>query len=139
MKITAKLAGAVHRHTRSPIRRLWLVAAGVWLVGASLLFTMLGAGLLAAPSTHATGGQFIMCPSGRSGIATSVTSCPFADNVRSSYIASGGASLINVYSPVTGEVYTMQCGTGFTASFVNGATVNAVRCVGGNDAVVVIW
>jgi hypothetical protein len=55
MKITAKLAEVVHRHTRSPIRRLVLVAAGVWMVGASLLFTLLGFGLLTAPSTRAIG------------------------------------------------------------------------------------
>ena len=40
---------------------------------------------------------------------------------------------------MTGDVYTMQCGTGFVIQLSNGMTVNAVRCVGGNEAVVWIW
>ena len=38
---------------------------------------------------------FIMCPSGRSGVATSVTSCAFADNVRYNYIRQGGGTIID--------------------------------------------
>lgn len=53
MKITAKLARAIHRHTRSPIRRLGLLAAGIWLTGAALLLTTLGFGLVAAPQIRA--------------------------------------------------------------------------------------
>lgn len=108
------------------------------LVTLAMTLAPLAAMLGVAIPAHADGG-FIMCPSGRSGIASPVTSCPFADNVRSSYIASGDASIIHAYSPVTGEVYPMQCGIGFTANFLNGATVNSARCVGGNNAVVVIW
>jgi hypothetical protein len=41
------------------------------------LAAMLG---MAAPA-HAEG--ILVCPSGHSGVATTLTSCPFADNVRS--------------------------------------------------------
>jgi hypothetical protein len=57
----------------------------------------------------------------------SVTSCPFARNVRSTYESSGGASSIDVYSPVTGQTYRMSCTGGVP-----------VVCSGGNDAVVYI-
>jgi hypothetical protein len=79
-----------------------------------------------------------MCPSGHDGVATSVTSCEFADNVRRSYLAQHGP-VVMAYSPVTGNVYTMQCVSGFTAHMSNGLVVDAVRCAGGNDAVVVLW
>src|ERR1700748_1235134 len=81
---------------------------------------------------------FIPCPSGRDGIATPVTSCEFADNVRSAYLGRYGP-LIKAYSPVTGNVYEMQCAGGFTAQMNNGVVVDAARCVGGNNAVVVVW
>lgn len=55
----------------------------------------------------------------------SATSCPFARNVADEYRASGGASVIDVYSPVTGRTYTMSC--------VGAAPV---VCSGGNGAVV---
>jgi len=57
----------------------------------------------------------------------SVTTCPFARNVRDAYQSSGGASVIDVYSPVTGQTYTMNCTGGVP-------TV----CRGGNNAVVYI-
>ena len=57
----------------------------------------------------------------------SVTSCPFARNVADVYRSSGGASVIDVYSPVTGTTYTMSCTSGIP-------TV----CSGGNGAVVYI-
>jgi hypothetical protein len=91
-----------------------------------------------AGSAHAAE-SVLECSSGYSGVATTVTSCAFAGNVRSAWIASGGASVINAYSPTTGQVYTMQCGTGFGIHLSNGMSVDAVRCVGGNDAVVWIW
>jgi hypothetical protein len=49
------------------------------------------------------------------------TSCPFGENVRASYPGSGGA--FQVFSPVTGETYTMRCTTG-----------SPHVCTGGNDA-----
>lgn len=50
------------------------------------------------------------------------TSCPFARNVASAYAESGG-STIEVWSPVTGRYYTMNC---------SGAM--PVVCTGGNNA-----
>ena len=93
-----------------------------------------------APSASAyTGNEaFLVCPSGRSGVATSVTSCAFADNVRHSYLTQHG-QVVTAYSPVTGHSYTMQCAEGFVASLNNGSVVRSARCVGGNNAVVVIW
>jgi hypothetical protein len=57
----------------------------------------------------------------------SATSCSFARNVRDAYRDSGGASEIDVYSPVTKRTYTMRCSGGVT-------TV----CTGGNNAAVYI-
>ena len=38
------------------------------------------------------------------------TSCPFAENVRSTYFAQGGGNItITAFSPVTGHSYTMTC------------------------------
>lgn len=54
-----------------------------------------------------------------------VTSCPFAENTRSAYAEANGARSIEVYSPVTGKTYGMNCdGSG------------TVACRGGNNATV---
>lgn len=55
------------------------------------------------------------------------TSCAFAMNVAGEYGSNPGASSISAYSPVTGEYYTMSCG-----SWGGGGTV----CTGGNGAAV---
>ena len=55
------------------------------------------------------------------------TSCAFAMNVVGEYGSNPGASTINAYSPVTGQFYTMSCGTA-----ANGGHV----CTGGNNAAV---
>lgn len=55
------------------------------------------------------------------------TSCPFARNVKDTYEGSGGASTIDVYSPVTGQSYRMTCTSGLP-----------VVCTGGNGAAVYI-
>jgi hypothetical protein len=55
------------------------------------------------------------------------TSCPFGLNVAETYRASGGATVIEVFSPVTDRTYTMTC---------TGAA--PVVCRGGNNAVVTI-
>lgn len=81
---------------------------------------------------------FIPCPSGLSGIATMVTSCPFADNVRRGYFSQGGPEVV-AYSPVTGQVYLMDCIAGFTARFIDGEVRVAVKCFGGSNAAVVVW
>jgi hypothetical protein len=56
------------------------------------------------------------------------TSCPFAENVRDAYNeAPGAAATVEVYSPVTGQTYTMDCapsGTGVTCSGGNNASVS---------------
>ncbi len=65
------------------------------------------------------------CGSGLS--VNSVTTCPFARNVRDAYEGSGGSSVIDVYSPVTKITYTMTCTGGVP-------TV----CRGGNGAIVYI-
>lgn len=54
-----------------------------------------------------------------------VTSCEFAENTRSAYAEAGGAKRLFVYSPVTGQTYTMLC---------NGAGTTV--CRGGKDAAV---
>ncbi|MBC2590735.1 serine/threonine protein kinase [Rhodococcus aetherivorans] len=78
------------------------------------------------------------CPSvfssptlGTSAVGSSVTSCEFAEEVRSEYLRQGvrgGVVTIAAYSPVTGRTYTMTC---------SGTTV--VTCSGGNDAVVYLY
>ena len=65
------------------------------------------------------------CGDGLSVNAT--TSCPFARAVRESFENSGGASVIEAYSPTTARSYTMTCSPGIP-------TV----CRGGNNAVVYI-
>src|ERR1700742_3704125 len=83
--------------------------------------------------------SFDICPSGHSGVATSVTSCAFADNVRSQYFAEGGGrTMVVAYSPVTGEQYEVRCDPS-VSHFSDGTSKTTVRCTGGNDAVVVFW
>lgn len=78
-----------------------LTAAAVAIGSAATALTM----ATAAPA-HADE-LFIGCPSGHSGVATTVTSCAFAENVRYNYIAQGG-QIVTAYSPVTGRYYNMQ-------------------------------
>ena len=56
------------------------------------------------------------------------TTCPFAQNVRDAYNeAPGATATVEVYSPVTGQTYTMDCapsGTGVTCSGGNNASVS---------------
>lgn len=85
-------------------------------------------------------GRFVVCDDGHSGIATDVTSCPFAINVRRAYMNQDRPyAVVYVYSPVTKKDYDMQCQPGFTAVNKSGQRSDAVRCVGGNNAVVVIF
>jgi len=55
------------------------------------------------------------------------TSCAFAMNVASAYYDSGGQTTLDVYSPTTGETYTMTCTPG-----------SPTICRGGNDASVYV-
>lgn len=82
--------------------------------------------------------SFITCPSGRVGVATTVTSCAFADSVRDAWLHQDG-QVITAYSPVTNMSYAMYCDSEYTAHMDSGIVVDATRCEGGNDAVVVFW
>ncbi|WP_433654394.1 protein kinase domain-containing protein [Nocardia sp. CA-128927] len=68
-----------------------------------------------------------------SAAGTSVTSCPFAEEVRRAYAASGPPAPqpgpVVAVSPVTGLTYTMICT----------ANTGLVSCTGGNDAVVYVY
>jgi hypothetical protein len=102
-----------------------------------------GAGLAAAAAGLATAAPasaepFITCPDGRTGVATTVTSCEFAHNVRTAWFTQPGP-VVQAFSPVTDQIYDMQCESGFTADLSNGAVVDSARCVGGDNAVVVVW
>ena len=55
--------------------------------------------------------------------ANSVTTCPFAQNVRDAYYSSGRSSTVSAYSPALGRSITMSC-TGSSPHF----------CTGGNNA-----
>jgi hypothetical protein len=76
-----------------------------------------------APAATSSGGTD--CGSGLH--AGPSTSCAFAENVRSAWLdAPGAVNTIRVYSPVTGETYTMSCspaGGGITCSGANNASV----------------
>lgn len=56
------------------------------------------------------------------------TSCPFAENVQQAWQAAPGeTNTVQVYSPVTGQTYTMNCapaGSGITCSGGNNASVS---------------
>lgn len=67
----------------------------------------------------------------RSAVGSNVTSCEFAVSVWAEYLlagGNGGPMVVEAYSPVTGEVYTMSCSGG-----------DVVTCTGGNNAVVYIY
>jgi hypothetical protein len=105
-----------------------------WLPLALTAVAALG---ITTPPAHADG-LFVVGPSGTSEVATAVTSCPFADNVRQAYLTQGGP-IVAAPSPVTGQVYDMACQGGFISHLANGQVVTSVRCVGGDNAVVVLW
>ncbi len=69
----------------------------------------------------------------QSAVGTPGTSCPFAEQVRLAYGASGPASStprqISAVSPVTGQSYTMTCA----------ANGSLVVCTGGDGAVVYVY
>ncbi len=75
----------------------------------------------AAPASSGT----TSCGGGLS--VNSVTTCPFAENVRGEYGSNPGASEISAFSPATGKLITMRCSSGVTTI-----------CRGGNNAIVYI-
>jgi hypothetical protein len=94
-------------------------------------------GLATAGPANAITETFLPCGGG-AGVATSVTSCGFAQNVRWAYFHQLGP-VVTAYSPAMDQYYNMQCQAGFVATFGNGMSVNSARCVGGDNAVVVVW
>src|SRR5690349_6837757 len=96
------------------------------LIGGSLAAaTLTGALLLGAAPAHAD--EFTVCPSGMSGVSTYDTSCAFADNVRWAWYSQPG-NIVTAYSPVTSQLYTMQCTPATTTYWPE-----AKRCVGVNS------
>jgi hypothetical protein len=83
--------------------------------------------LLGAPAAQATTDSFDVCPSGLTGVATSDTSCAFADNVRAAWYTQPGRTVFT-YSPVTDRFYTMQCDYAWTTAYWS----NPKRCYGIN-------
>jgi hypothetical protein len=82
---------------------------------------------------------FDMCPDGHEGVVGGHTTCAFAENVRQVFYAQGLPSEFVAFSPVTGYRYDMDCGGIIPAHFVDGQTLRAIRCYGGENAEVVIW
>lgn len=108
------------------------------LLAGCLLAVGIGASV-SVPPAGATEPVYV-CPGGVSGVATTVTSCQFAQNVRASYFEQGQGRYIQAYSPVTGDMYDMSCVPGMSIT-LNSWPWEAVaaRCAGGSDAVVWIW
>jgi hypothetical protein len=99
---------------------------------------VLAASLVSSPSARADG-LFVICASGRDGVvAGTATSCAFADNVRYAWLNQPGNPVV-AYSPVTDQTYRMFCVGNTTVNFTDGHSSDAVQCVGGNDAEVVVW
>ena len=79
---------------------------------------------LAAPASADE--NLVYCPSGYSAVATTDTSCAFADNVESAWYGQPG-NPVYAWSPVTDLIYTMTCGPGRTDRWWE-----AKRCFGVN-------
>ena len=120
------------------MRTLWKAVTGAGVALAAAATIAIPATVYTEASAHAETVLFAPCADGHSGIATNVTSCPFAENVRIAYLTQPGPDVI-AYSPVTGQAYDMLCSGGYVAHLTIGYTVPSVRCVGGNDAVVVLF
>lgn len=106
---------------------------GKFVLTAAVLGSLIGASQADAHADY----TFAMCPSGRSGVASTVTSCEFADNVRQEYFHQSGPR-IYAYSPVTDRTYEMWCSPN-VSHFYNGLTLNTILCEGGTDARVVVF
>ena len=85
-------------------------------------------GATPCPPVYGSAGPFT-----KSAVGTSMTSCPFAEEVRRAYATSGPPSStprhINVRSPVTHQLYPMNCA----------ADGPLVTCDGGHDALVYLY
>jgi hypothetical protein len=104
-----------------------------FILGGIAAVAVAGGLALAAPAgpAHADG-YFTVCGPGYG--VEGPTSCAFAANV--AYQAHG-QNPVYAYSPVTDQVYQMECGpTQLTGPVLFGP---AARCAGGNNAVVILW
>jgi hypothetical protein len=84
----------------------------------------------AASPPPAPAGGLASCgsPADQGGISVNAhTSCPFAENVRSAWESSGGASSVTAYSPVTGMSYTLSCAASGAGYEVCSSGVNYVE------------
>ncbi len=112
-----------------------IMAAAAIMIGALAAF-----GLSTALAPYAKADVFDMCPDGHEGVVGGHTTCPFAENVRQAFLASGMSHHFPAYSPVTGETYAMDCEGEYPAYFSDGAVVTSTRCyTTASDAEVVVW
>lgn len=83
------------------------------------------------------GPDFTVCGD-RAGAGTTVTSCPFSINVARDYLTQSGSEVTSWSDPMN-DWYDMYCRTGYAAQFANGDVVDAARCTGGINAVVIVF
>lgn len=105
----------------------------------ALLATIAVATAVLFGAAPASADVFDICPFDNVGVVGADTSCQFAGNVKQAYYASGMASEVIAYSPITGMRYVMHCTYGYHATFATGGWAWATHCDGGNNAKVVIW
>lgn len=82
--------------------------------------------------------SFYECPSGHSGVLNEATSCDFADSVSTAFHARP-SNTVYAYSPVTNTTYKMTCDGPYKAHLTGGTVQTSWKCVGGNNAAVVVW
>jgi hypothetical protein len=117
-----------------------LVAAPIAAAAAAGALLLVGVGTAHAGTTYACPTQFNGGDFRYSGAVTEETTCGFAESVRYSYDAQptrGVPTTVVAHSPRTDNEYPMYCTPGTVVS--NGQRVDAVRCSGGNNAVVDLW
>jgi hypothetical protein len=128
-------AGSVALHTGENTIDVVASAPGVAPATATVVVTRKGAATTKPPPATASGRVRVTrapplagttnCGNGLT--AGARTSCPFAENVRTAFEASG-SGVFDVYSPVTGQTYRMYCTAG-----------SPHVCTGGNGASVFFW
>lgn len=94
--------------------------------------------LIPMPTLARADGLFIECPSGRDGIASAVTTCPFADNVRRAYFTQDG-NVVVAYSPVTDRSGLRNDVLPVYRTLHQRPKSGRDRVRWGNDADVVVW
>jgi hypothetical protein len=97
------------------------------LATAASAVALTAAATVVAPSATADRDEF--CPGQQVSVGMQTT-CPFGENVRSAYYASGQMSNIAAYSPTLGTSIAMTC---------HAITGTLVQCIGGDNALVYIW